>query len=123
MSDDLRLLWQGQEKSFTAHPVENWVFLLFHNHRFQLRLALGGADLIHVPTWGFQNRNRNRFILNVKTLEGLKQVWVYSGSTSVYTHTQAVLTANVRGKASTYLFLMKPHYVLMSDFLLPNRKK
>lgn len=52
MSDDLRLLWQSQEKSFAAHPVENWAFLLFHNQSFQLRLTPGGADLIHVLTWG-----------------------------------------------------------------------
>lgn len=68
MSDDLRFLWQSQEKSFAAHPVENRVFLLFHNHRFQLRLTPGGADLIHVQT--FRAGNHNWFILNVKTLAG-----------------------------------------------------
>lgn len=53
--------------SFTVQPLEKWAFLLFHN---RLRLTPGGADLTHVPTSGFQHRNRNQFILNVKTLTG-----------------------------------------------------
>lgn len=102
MSDDLRPLWQSQEKSFTAHPVENWAFLSFHNHRFQLRLTPGGADLIHVPTWGFQSRNRNRFILNVKTLEGLLTS-VSTLEAPVFTQRCSHGCANVHGETAAYI--------------------
>lgn len=70
-SRDVRALWQSQEKSSAAHPVEKQAFLLFHNRRPRPRPAPAGAALAHVPTWGFQSTNHNRFILNVKTLEGL----------------------------------------------------